>query len=116
MHAVLSDAGLQRCPELRAVPAPDARLLVRRDVGGQHIPERRLDRPASREWLATARNGVTGCAVRRDCQVLALLNEAEVLFVDRVASGAVSEADEADASGSGQQFCAVTHGQAAPDF
>ncbi len=84
--------------------------------GGQHIPERRLDRPASREWLATARNGVTGCAVRRDCQVLALLNEAEVLFVDRVASGAVSEAGEADASGSGQQFCAVTHGQAAPDF
>ena len=59
---------------------------------------------------------MAGGAIRGDCEILALLNEAEVLFVDCVASGTVSEAGKADASGGGQQFYAVTHGQAAPEF
>ena len=60
--AVLVHAGVQRAVEVVARPAADAGVGVGRDVGRQHVAERRVEAQAARERRAAA------CAVWQDTQ------------------------------------------------
>ena len=114
VDAALTYAGLEGRPELLPRPVPDACFLVQGDVRGNDVAEGGFDWAPSRKGLPAAGDGMAGRTVRRNRQILALLNAAEILFIGTLAF-LVASTGESDTR-SGGKFCALMHGQAAPDF
>ena len=107
MHAALADAGLERRSEIVAAPFSDPRFAVGRYIWRHHIAERCLDRPAARKGFPAAWNGMAGRAVCHDRQILALLDQAKILFVSATAS-LVASTGKSDTCG-GDKLYALMH-------
>jgi len=66
---------------LIVAPGPDAGFSIRRDIGGDDVAERRLDRPPAGKPRSVRPNGMTGDAIRRRSEISAFLDFGEILQV-----------------------------------